>query len=99
VTCNHEAPSVEAAQQRWAGKVQFIGVAWYGDDASFQAFVDKYGLTFPQISDNPGDVFTRFGVPAQPAMAVIDKAGAVTVSLGEVEEDALDAALTAAVNS
>jgi peroxiredoxin len=99
VTCNHEAPSVEAASQRWAGKVQFIGVAWYGDDASFQGFVDKYHLSFPQISDNPGDVFARFGVPYQPAMAVIDRSGKVQVSLGAVEESALDAALTAAVAS
>ena len=48
--------------------MQFIGVAWYGDDTSFQGFVDKYHLSFPQISDNPGDVFARFGVPYQPAM-------------------------------
>jgi peroxiredoxin len=98
VTCNHEAPSVEAAQQRWAGKVQFIGVAWYGDDRSFQGFVDKYGLTFPQISDNDGEVFARFDVPYQPAMAVVDKSGVVHVSLGAVEQDALDAALQAAVD-
>ena len=77
--------------------MQFVGVAWYGDDASFQGFVDKYSLTFPQISDNPGDVFNRFGVPYQPAMAIIDAAGTVKVSLGAVEESALDAALTAAV--
>jgi peroxiredoxin len=77
--------------------VQFVGVAWYGDDTSFTAFVDKYGLTFPQISDNDGDVFARFEVPYQPAMAVIDKAGVVDLSLGAVEEDALDAALSAAV--
>lgn len=99
MTCNHEAPSVEAAQQRWAGKVQFIGVAWYGDDRSFQGFVDKYGLTFPQISDTDGEVFARFDVPYQPAMAVVDKAGVVNVLLGAVEEDALDAALQAAVDS
>jgi peroxiredoxin len=97
VTCNHEAPSVEAASQRWAGKVQFVGVAWSGDGPSFQGFVDKYSLTFPQISDNPGDVFNRFGVPYQPAMAVIDSKGAVHVSLGAVEDDALDAALTTAL--
>jgi peroxiredoxin len=97
VTCNHEAPSVEAASQRWAGKVQFIGVAWYGDDASFQAFVDKYQLSFPQINDNPGDVFARFGVPYQPAMVIIDPSGKVNVSLGAVEESTLDAALTTAV--
>jgi len=78
--------------------VQFIGVAWYGDDQSFQGFVDKYGLTFPQISDNDGKVFARFDVPYQPAMAVIDKAGVVQVSLGAVEEDALDTALQAAVD-
>jgi peroxiredoxin len=79
--------------------VQFVGVAWYGDDTSFQRFVDKYSLTFPQISDDPGDVFARFNVPQQPAMAIIDRTGAVTVSLGAVEQDALDTALTKAVNS
>ena len=99
MTCNHEAPSVEAASQRWAGKVQFVGVAWFGDDTSFQAFVDKYGLTFPQISDDPGVVFARFGVPYQPAMAIVDAAGVVQVSLGAVEESTLDAALAKAVNA
>ena len=75
--------------------MQFIGVAWYGDDSSFQGFVDKYSLSFPQISDNPGEVFARFNVPQQPAMAIIDPAGGVQVSMGAVEEAALDAALTA----
>jgi peroxiredoxin len=79
--------------------VQFIGVAWYGSDSSFQGFVDEHGLTFPQISDNPGDVFARFGVPQQPAMAIIDAAGNVQVSMGAVEESTLDAALTLAVGT
>jgi peroxiredoxin len=79
--------------------VQFIGVAWYGSDSSFQAFVDKYGLSFPQLSDDPGDVFARFGVPQQPAMAIIDAAGNVQVSMGAVEKSTLDAALTLAVGN
>jgi hypothetical protein len=54
-------------------------------------------LTFPQVSDDQGDVFARFDVPYQPAMAVVDKHGVVKVSLGAVEEDVLDAALSAAV--
>jgi peroxiredoxin len=97
VTCNHEAPSVEAASKRWAGKVQFVGVAWYGDDTSFQGFVDKYGLSFPQISDDSGVVFARFGVPYQPAIAIVDAAGTVQVTLGAVEESTLDTALAKAV--
>lgn len=72
-------------------------MAWYGDDHSFGAFVDKYSLSFPQVSDNPGTVFSRFGVPAQPALVVIDRAGKVTTMLGAVEKNTLDAVLTAAI--
>ncbi len=77
--------------------MQFVGVAWEGDDASFQAFVDKHSLTFPQISDDAGDVFARFDVPYQPAMAIVDAAGEVTASLGAVDDSTLDAALATAV--
>ena len=94
--CNHEAPSVEAASQRWAGKVQFIGVAWFGDDSAFQGFVDKHGLTFPQISDDEGAVFSRYGVPSQPALVIIDAQGEVQQLFGAVDGELLDELLTAA---
>lgn len=77
--------------------MQFVGVAWYGDDASFQGFIDKHGLTFPQISDDAGEVYARFDVPVQPAMAIIDAEGVVQVSLGAVDDSTLDAALEAAL--
>jgi peroxiredoxin len=77
--------------------VQFIGVAWYGDQSSFQAFVDKYSLSFPQLSDNPGAIYNRFNVPAQPALVVIDRTGKVNTMLGAVEPDALDQVLAAAL--
>lgn len=94
--CNREAPSVEAAALKWAGKVAFVGVAWTGDDASFQGFIDKYSLTFPQISDDPGVVFQRFGVPSQPALVVVDPDGNATTQLGAVDESTLDELLTEA---
>ncbi len=94
--CNREAPSVEAASARWAGRARFIGVAWNGDHAAFQAFVDQHHLTFPQIADPDGDVFARFGIPAQPAMAIIDRHGLVARQLGPIEPATLDQALTTA---
>ncbi len=94
--CNAEAASVEAAAQQWAGKVDFVGVAWTGNDGSFQKFIDKYSLSFPQISDDPGDVFARFGVPAQPALVVIAPNGDTKVLLGAVDDGDLQAALTQA---
>jgi peroxiredoxin len=69
-------------------------VAWYGSDDDFGAFVDEYGLTFTQLSDPDGEVFARFGVASQPAVAIVDAAGAVTVLRGATDGDELDVALT-----
>jgi peroxiredoxin len=96
VTCNREAPSVEAASAKWAGKVQFVGVAWYGDDDAFEGFIGKHGLTFPQVSDDSGDVFARFGVPSQPALVVVSPDGEVQQLFGAVDEALLDDILTRA---
>jgi peroxiredoxin len=92
-TCNREAPSVEAARKQWAGKVDFYGVAWSGDESSFQDFVDRHTLTFPQISDDEGNVYTRFGIPTQPALALVDSDGEVQTVLGALDDSALESAL------
>jgi peroxiredoxin len=70
--------------------VQFVGVAWYGSDDAFQGFIDKHGLTFPQVSDDAGDIYARFEIPAQPALVIIDSAGAQQQLFGAVESDVLD---------
>ena len=52
-----------------------------------QDFIDKHGLTFPQISDDPGDVFNRFGVSYQPALVIVNTDAA---DHAMVVEDTLD---------
>jgi peroxiredoxin len=71
--------------------VQFVGVAWYGDETSFNGFIGKHGLTFPQVSDDPGDVFARFGVPSQPALVIVRPDGTVEQHLGAVEPEQMTA--------
>lgn len=75
---------------RWADSVDFVGVAWFGSDESFQGFVDRHGLTFPQVSDDDGIVFSRFDVPAQPALVIISPDGEVQTLFGAVDEALLD---------
>jgi peroxiredoxin len=87
--CNREAASVEAAAQEWADRISFVGVAWTGDDVDFQAFIDKHSLTFPQISDDAAEVFTRFEVASQPALVVVESDGSVQQLFGAVEEGTL----------
>jgi peroxiredoxin len=71
-----------------------VGVAWTGTDDEFQAFIDRYGLTFPQLSDDAGAVYERFGVPAQPAFVLVGADGQVETLLGAVDEATLDGLLT-----
>ena len=66
-----------------------MGVAWTGNDESFQEFIDKYSLTFPQISDDPGDVFDRFGIPYQPAFVIVSTDGSTETISGAVDEELL----------
>lgn len=65
-------------------------MAWFGSDDSFQDFVDRHGLTFPQVSDDDGVVFARFEVPAQPALVIISPDGEVQTLFGAVDEALLD---------
>jgi peroxiredoxin len=71
-------------------------VAWTGSDADFQGFVYKHGLTFPQISDDPGDVYNRFGVAYQPALVVVKTDGSIESVAGSIEPDLLEQIVTEA---
>jgi peroxiredoxin len=64
-------------------------VAWTGSDADFQGFIDKYSLTFPQISDDPGDIYARFEIPAQPAYVIVKADGSTETLFGAIEPDLL----------
>jgi hypothetical protein len=59
-----------------------------------QKFIDKYSLSFPQINDDPADVFDRFQVPAQPAWVFISADGEIQQLLGAAPEATLDQILT-----
>ena len=47
-------------------------------------------MTFPQISDDAAEVFARFGVAAQPALAIVTPDGEVQTLLGAAEEEIVD---------
>jgi peroxiredoxin len=77
-----EAASVEAVQKKLAGTVQVVGVAWAGNVAAYEDFVDRHGLTFPNLDDTAGEVYRRYGVAGQPAWAFISRDGSAEVELG-----------------
>ncbi|MEO1057611.1 MAG: redoxin domain-containing protein [Actinomycetota bacterium] len=94
--CNREAPTVESAAQEYGDQIDFVGVAWSGSDDQFAGFVDDHALTFPQISDDPGLIYERFGVAFQPAMVVIQPDGELQRLSGSLDDNAIASVLAAA---
>lgn len=54
-------------------------------------------MTFPQISDETGDVFARFEVPTQPAFAIIRPDGEVQTLYGAADDDLIDSLINDAL--
>ena len=64
-------------------------MAWAGDPKSYQAFVDRHGLTFPQAIDQQGELFAHFDVPGQPAWVFVGRDGKAERHLGALEPQKL----------
>jgi peroxiredoxin len=75
----------------YADAVTIVGVAWAGSSADYNAFTERHGLTFDNLDDSGGDVFSYFGVPSQPAFAFISKDGTVDVQIGTLTEEDFEA--------
>jgi hypothetical protein len=58
-----------------------------------QGFVDRHGITFQNMNDQTGELFSRFGVPAQPAWVFVTPDGSATTYLGAMAESLLDKTL------
>lgn len=89
MTCAREAPSVEAASIEFKDRVNFVGVTWTGNEESYQEFIDRYGLTFPQLEDSPGIVYSRFDIAFQPAMVIVKPDGSIETFAGAIDESLL----------
>ena len=80
--CRAEAPELEHVwtQQRDEG-VQFVGLDTRDSSTSAQAFVNRFGITYPQAVDTDGQVQLLFRdtLPAQaiPSTLIVDAQGKV----------------------
>ena len=93
--CKQEAPLLEKAQRRLAahgGTV--LGVAFRDTTPDANAFVRRYGLTYPSLRDVDGKLAQDYGTRALPETFVIDADGRVrAISRGVVSQRFLDDAL------
>ena len=92
--CKELEPAVLAAQKKFAGKVQFVGVAVSVNQSPelVRRYVAKHGLAGTQLYDRKGAAIDAYGVPATSFVVIIGKAGRVVYTgLGGKQD--IDAAL------
>jgi cytochrome c biogenesis protein CcmG/thiol:disulfide interchange protein DsbE len=86
--CRTESPLLERWHRRMsARKGTVLGVDMLDITEDAQAFVDRYGLTYPMLKDSDGHGIETFGVVQYPETFVLDRRGRITaVRRGPVDE-------------
>jgi peroxiredoxin len=71
-----------------------LGVTVSDASSDSQAFMRKYGLTFPSLRDVDGELAEDFGGTGVPETFLVDRQGRISsISRGQVVEGFLDDAL------
>jgi cytochrome c biogenesis protein CcmG, thiol:disulfide interchange protein DsbE len=91
IPCRQEAPALQQFQRRHAGKgftVLGIDSRDLSDDG--RAFVERYGLSYPQLRDGNGDGAGEYGTTGVPESFLVDPRGKVRLhSVGPVDGEYL----------
>ncbi|HUH15603.1 MAG TPA: TlpA disulfide reductase family protein [Gaiellaceae bacterium] len=76
--CKDEAPLLQEASERWAAKdVVFVGIDVKDFRGDARAFVERYGITYPNVYDGKGSTIGRYGVTGYPETYFVDPDGRV----------------------
>ena len=88
--CRVEAPTLSKVASELDGSVDVVGVAALGSVDEMKTFVSDTGIeNFSQLADPDAEVWSVFGVAAQPAFAFISADGSIEIVQGSLDENAI----------
>jgi cytochrome c biogenesis protein CcmG, thiol:disulfide interchange protein DsbE len=98
--CRDEAPALERFQQEHGGpKFTVLGVDSRDLTSDGVAFVEQYGLSYPQLRDGDGDAARDYGTTGVPESFLVDPGGKVRLIVtGPISEEYLDEAVAPLVS-
>ncbi|MFW5713302.1 MAG: TlpA disulfide reductase family protein [Brevefilum sp.] len=79
-TCDEEAIMLEEAWSNYSSKgekVIFLGVAYMDTESNALAFIETYGMTYPNGPDLRGEISNLYQVSSVPETYILDAAGAL----------------------
>jgi cytochrome c biogenesis protein CcmG/thiol:disulfide interchange protein DsbE len=89
--CQREAPALEQVWRDYQDRgVQFYGIAYKDAASKAQAFLDRFGVTYPSGADPTSEIANDYGVTGVPETFVIDQQGRLVHQfVGEITADQL----------
>ncbi len=79
--CRQEAPELERLNRSLHGRARLVGVDYTDQEASARAFIQKYGWTFPVLSDPNGIYGARYKFRGLPSTIVLNSRGKIAKTL------------------
>ena len=89
--CRQEAPDLQEMWEMFEGRgVMFLGLSYKDAEDASRAFIQEFGITYPNGADPRGKIGRSYGVTAVPETFVIDAEGKVAwIKVGPVQADEL----------
>ncbi len=88
--CRTEMPLLQDAADTYSGEAVILGVASNDDPGDARRFVDKLGLTYPNVFDESGEIRAALGLTAYPTTLVFDADGVISARVnGGISEQRL----------
>jgi cytochrome c biogenesis protein CcmG/thiol:disulfide interchange protein DsbE len=88
--CREEAPILEKVWQEYQGQgVTFIGIAYKDTEGKARAFLDEFGITYPNALDPANRVARAYRVQGVPETFFIKDGEIASLYIGPLAEDQL----------
>jgi cytochrome c biogenesis protein CcmG/thiol:disulfide interchange protein DsbE len=88
--CREEAPVLEKVWQEYQGQgVTFIGIAYKDTEGKARAFLDEFGITYPNALDSGNRVARSYRVQGVPETFFIKDGEITSLYIGPLTEDQL----------
>lgn len=75
--CRAEMPALQNFHEQYGDRVAVVGINWDHSISEARSFMDRLGITYPNLIDRQGKAFVQYGLTALPTSFWIDERGVI----------------------
>jgi len=88
--CRAEMPALQEFHERYGDQVTLLGINWAEDPETVRRFLERYGITYPNVLDRQGKAFVLYRLTGIPTTFFLDEERVVRgVWLGPLKTDSI----------